>query len=857
MTFKNLHRPISLLLTVLLLLGLLSPALAQPMPDPQQVESLLRTLSPEQRQQLREQLKADAEADAQTQPSSSPSPSSRPQPQYKSIPQSTTQPGTESAPNTSDSPANKDQNTAPARAPDASDGSTIPPAAEGLRIMNGLEKVRAKNRVDTLKSLERFGASFFARSLEELPDTDELSVPDDYQLVPGDKLNFAAYSDYGGEDTSVLEVDNDGQMLVPGIGAVKAGGLTKRQIDAALAASVASRFPGMNVRTTFVKVRKVRVFVLGESVRPGGYLMNPNATVLDALLHAGGPSEAGSYRDIRLERNGHTIRTFDLYDLLLRGKTNTPRLLHGDRIFVPIKGQEVSVAGEVQRPARYELRQEKTLADVLQLAGGLKPEAYGTTIQLERIDSFQKRKLLDLPLKDASTTLVKAGDLIYVNPVLNDLANGVYIEGAVKRPGWYQLTRGMRVSDLVRQAEGLEDGAFAGQAELFRTDSRSEPLRLIGFDLNKALMGDQSENHTLQSEDRVVVYSRQEALVDSERVRVQGEVKSPGEYSRFENMRVRDLLTMAGGLTPEASMKAELARPGANGRLTLIPIDLDQVIHDTKASSNLAVHDLDVLIIRKELRSKRWPASITLIGEFNNPGQYAIDPDRETLADVIKRAGGPTDLAYPRAAVFTRQLPELLASEQNALAQDVFADLQEVARQIAVVENMRQSRSQSLGAASQLNFSQLAKTAVAPPRKLNSILSTGRVPINLEQIISRGVGDPRVKDGDILFLPQKPEMVIVSGAVVLPSPIVWRPNDHVDSYIAQAGGFAEDAAEDKTLVLRVDGSLVKAKSAGALEPGDLILVPPKALVSRPGAFEQFLGVLQVIANGAFVWRIFR
>lgn len=828
MSAASLRTRIVFFLTLLLLLCSLSPVLSQQRPTQEQIDAALKTLSPEQLEELRQRL---GPAGATPSPSATtPSPGSTP----------LVSPGS------------------PGAAPNQQ-GTTISPEAprfEGLKVMDGLEKARAERRVTTLESLERFGASFFNRTLEELADTEDLTVPDDYQILAGDQLNVTAYNVNGGDNSVTSTVDEKGELYVPGAGPVGVGGLTKAQVDAKLGALVASKFPNMRVRTAFVKVRKIRVFVLGESVRPGGYLMNPNSTVLDALLHAGGPSESGSFRAITLERRGQTIRTFDLYDLLIRGKTDSPRLLHGDRVFVPLKGVEVSAAGEVQRPAIYELLKEKTLADVIKLAGGLRPEAYSPTLKLERIDSNQQRKLLDLPLAEASRTQVKAGDMIYVNPVLDDLANGVFVEGAVRRPGWYQLSLGMTVADLIKRAEGLADGAYASHAELFRLDSRSEPLRLLGFDLGKAMQGDPTQNLTLHPEDRLVVYSRKEAMVDKERVRIQGEVQTPGEFARFTQMRVRDLIVMAGGVTPEASMSAELARPGPNGRLTLLPVDLNQVLIRPDSPANIPIQDLDVLIVRRELRSKRWPASVTLLGEFKNPGEYAVDPDRETLADVVRRAGGPTELAYPRAAVFTRQLPKILAGERTKLAQDVLADLQEIAKQIALVENLRLSRGAAAGVAGQVNFSPLANAALAPPRRLDSVLSTGRVPIDLEAIVSRGQGDPRVKDGDVLFLPQKPEMVIVSGAITLPSPIVWKAKLEARDYIEQAGGFAEDAAEDRVLVLRVNGSLLKEHQVDEIEPGDLILVPPRALIARPGAFEQLLTVLQVVANGAFFWRVF-
>lgn len=210
---------------------------------------------------------------------------------------------------------------------------------------------------------------------------------------------------------------------------------------------------------------------------PGATLHRSNSTVLDALLQAGGPSPAGSYRRIKLERQGRTIGNFDLYDLLVHGTTGSPRLRHGDRVFVPLAGPDVSLAGEVQRPAIYEVRNEKTLLDMVKLAGGLRPQAYSPILKLERVSASRTRKLLDIPYRLAATTPIQPGDFIYVNPVLEDLSNGVYVDGSVKRPGWYQLKPGMTISGLVRQAEGLQDGSYSGQAELYRLESAHNPSR--------------------------------------------------------------------------------------------------------------------------------------------------------------------------------------------------------------------------------------------------------------------------------------------------------------------------------------------------------------------------------------------
>ncbi len=501
--------------------------------DIQQYESILKSLSPEQLQQLRERL-------------SVPNPNSPPTPGSSATP---TPNGGYSAPSNSENKLPLDPYRNPAKEfPGSTQDGTIPNLPNrmgeqpGSRIMDSLEKAQATRRSQRLTDLSRFGTSFFSRSKEELIRSDELAIPDDYEMVPGDQMNITSFNLKGGEMTNLVEVDDKGQFLVPGIGPVNVRGKTKKRVDLQLNQMISSRFKNMRISTTIVKVRKIRVFVLGESVRPGGYLVNPNSTVLDALLQAGGPSATGSYRKIKLERGGQTVATFDLYDLLLHGTTGSPRLVNGDRVFVPLMGPSVAMAGEVQRPALYELRNERTLADVIRLAGGLSPQAYAPALKLERVAENRNRKLVDIPFDRARNTRIEPGDFVYVNSVLEDFSNGVFIDGSVKRPGWYQLSHGMKVSDLVKAAEGLKDGTFAGQSELFRLESRDKPLKMLGFDLSRALIGDPTQNLSLRSEDRIVIYSREEALVDKERVRVQGEVKSPGEFARFSNMRVRDLL---------------------------------------------------------------------------------------------------------------------------------------------------------------------------------------------------------------------------------------------------------------------------------------------------------------------------
>ena len=763
--------------------------------------------------------------------------------------------GSEPAPT---SPNNGDSNGGGTVDPDANAPHKSARGSQGtwkdVKTLDGLEEALQSEVKVKLRSLPRFGEDFFKRSKEELVKSQAGAVPEDYAISTGDELTVTTYNTRGGATVQNVPVSNAGDTYLKGIGPMNVAGMNRAQAEAEIDARYRERFPNMRSRVSFAKIPQINVTVLGEARVPGSYQMNPGSTVLDALLFAKGPSNSGSYRAVQLQRDGKVIAWYDIYNVLVYGKTAATRLRNGDRIFIPLMGDEIAITGEVKRPGRYEIRNEHTLKQILNLAGGVVAEGFSPVLKVNRVSSNQVRRIVDIPLKESASFAVQNGDIVTVAPVTDNLKNGVYLSGAVTRPGWYQLVGGMRVSELVRQAEGLARGAYAGHAELFREDSPTEPLRMRGIELDRALQGDPAHDLRLQPQDRLVVYDASEALFNKERVRIQGEVKEPGEYPRYREMKIRDLLVLAGGTTPEAATKAEVTRPGPDGRLAFIPINLDGVMGSADSPDNIELRPLDVVIIRKELRKRRWPASITLAGEFRNPGVYTVDPERETLQSVVERAGGFTPQAYPKAAVFTRPIPEIMRTDRKELAADVFSNIQEVVRQIAKVENARRQRVASQPSDSLTQLASGGEVA-AMPRVLDKVLSTDRIPVDLVSMMNKGIGDPGIKDGDVLYVPQEPEMVIVSGAVLMPSPIVWQPGKSAKAYIKRTGGFAKDAAKDEVVVMRVNGELVRERDAGDIEPGDLILVPPKALIAYPGAFEQFLNVLQVVSGGFFVWNV--
>lgn len=716
---------------------------------------------------------------------------------------------------------------------------------------------RAKQTRETRRGdeLPRFGERYFHNAKFQLIESNEAKVPQDYSLTEGDQLDITTYNVKGGESSQPMTIDNKGEVFLPGAGPVNIRGMNLSSAQAKMSSAVTRKFPNMRVKASVIQIRKLRVFLVGEVRKPGGYLVNPGSTSLDALLAGGGPTKTGSYRRVQLQRDGQKIADIDLYSLLMTGKAASPRLRDGDRIFVPAMGPEVVVDGEVIRPARYELLHEKSLQQVLNFAGGLKPEAYAGVIHIERVSSGVYRTLADVRLKEAPGTKIQGGDSIYVSPVLEDLSLSVFIEGAVRRPGWYALTPGMTVSALIKMAQGLEDDAFPGHAELYRQPGPAQATELIGLELEKALKGDRKFDLPLKGKDRIIVHDRKMASFNKERVRIDGEITRPGEYPRFEAMTVRDLLVQAGGLTPEAGASAEIARPSGDGRLAFLPVDVEKVLDTADTTSNYKLQNGDLLVIRRELRARRWPASVTLGGEVRNPGVYAVDPTTDTLASVIARAGGLTEKAYPAGAVFVRNRAEIMRPDHETLTGDVFKTLQQVANQFAQAESARLSGANRSGG--QIDLSNLTNQKTIQARDIDHILSNERIPLNLNRLLKDGVGDPGLREGDVVYIPAPPTTVVVAGAVIMPTSFAFDQTWGVQEYIDRAGGYAKDAETGEVLVMRAGGEVRRADRIEKIMPGDTILVPPRAIVAEPGLFERFVSVLQVVGNAFVLGRILR
>jgi protein involved in polysaccharide export with SLBB domain len=405
-------------------------------------------------------------------------------------------------------------------------------------------------------SLRQYGYAMFASNVSTFAPVDDVPVGPDYVLGPGDDLSINVWGPV--ETTVVRTVDRNGRIVLPKVGDLRVWGLTFAQADRLIREQLSRYYRGFRTSMTMGRLRTVRVHVVGEVCQPGVYTLSALATLTNALFSAGGPTKLGSLRDIRLLRNHHTVGTLDLYDFLQRGdRSHDFRLESGDTIFVPTIGDVVAVAGEVKRPAIYELRGEVRVSDLIEMAGGITPRAYLKRVQIVRPQQSAERAATDVDLsrfylqgERASNPPVNAGDLVLIYRSDPRIYNVVRVDGAVKYAGAYELKPMMRISQLL-PPETLLPEAYADRVEVSRrrTDLSVE---ILPVNLRKAWSGDRDQDLLLKPLDEVAIRS---AYRPPRTVVLQGQVVRPGTYVIADGERLSSVLERAGGFTDKAFLK--------------------------------------------------------------------------------------------------------------------------------------------------------------------------------------------------------------------------------------------------------------------------------------------------------------
>jgi protein involved in polysaccharide export with SLBB domain len=692
-------------------------------------------------------------------------------------------------------------------------------------------------------ALKHFGYDLFERAPSTFAPVTNVPVPSDYIVGPGDQLDVQLY---GNQNRSLkLTVGHDGRVTLPDIGPIGVGGLLFSQAKASIEGRIERQMIGIHANVSMSDTRSIRVFVLGEASYPGSYTISGLGTITSALFAAGGVRANGSLRNVELKRRGALVRRFDLYDLLIRGDTTDDvKLLQGDVIFIPPVGATVSVDGEVQRPAIYEIRNESTVADAVRLAGGLKPEADPPGAMLTRIDGNLRRVVIRVDLSPGAPAQgLRNGDLLRVPRLPPTLDSGVLVQGRTYSGGAFAFRPGMRLTDIIRSVDELQPDADLHYLLIRREIPPDRHISVLSADLAAALADPSGKaNIELMPRDRITVFDlsagrsriihpvldelrlQGDVRQPSQVVHVNGSVRIPGDYPLEPDMHVSDLVRAGGGLTEAAyGANAELTRydvvNGQTRRTQLIQIDLAAALRGDPAN-NVKLAAFDTLTV-KQVEEWQAQASVTLRGEVRFPGMYAVKRG-ETLKSVIERAGGLTEYAFPEGSVFTRD--ELRKREQAQM--DMLAERMQ--RDLALLA-LEGAAANQAGAATALSVGQTLLS------QLKSTQAVGRLVIDLPATMRSPVGSPAdviMRNGDELVVPKFQQQVMVIGEVQNATSLLYSAGLSRDNYIARSGGMTQRADSGKVYVVRANGSVVASSgsrwfggSTVKIQPGDTIVVP--------------------------------
>lgn len=509
-------------------------------------------------------------------------------------------------------------------------------------------------------ALERFGADVFRNgtgNFDELPM--DLPVGPEYVLGPGDGLSVELF---GGISQRLQRVvDRTGRLALPEVGSVEVSGRNLGEAQRLVQDVLRTQYRDVQADISLSRLRSVRVYVVGDVERPGAYDVSSLSTPLNALYQAGGPTARGSLRILRHMRGRQLVRQTDVYDLLLHGlRSGVEGLEPGDTILAPPLGAQVTVEGMVRRPAIYELNGETTLAEVLQLAGGVLQSGTLRHIDVERVEAHLRRTMLrlDIPEDNDQETVARAladfqvedGDRIKISPILPYADRTIYLSGHVVRPGKFAYRDGMKLSDVVKSYSDLLPEPYRRHAEIIRLLPPDYKPAVLAFNLDDALEGG-DHDIALKPFDTIRIFGRFD-FEDAPSVRVSGEVRHPGDHLTRGATRLRDAIFLAGGVTRDAEMgDAQVFRRRESGEFEVISVNLGRALRGGERD-NILLEPKDQLIIHKNPRTID-PASVKIEGEIVRPGKYPLG-ESLTAAGLVGLAGGLKRGAYTEAADLTR-----------------------------------------------------------------------------------------------------------------------------------------------------------------------------------------------------------
>ena len=696
-----------------------------------------------------------------------------------------------------------------------------------------------------------FGSELFKNGNITFEPNLRIATPRNYVVGPDDKLIIDLTGD--NEVNYNLAVSTEGVISLPYVGRVVVGGLTIEQASAKIRSAMARTYPALaSGRTSLAinlgNIRSIKVTITGQATKTGTYTLSSLSSVYNALNAAGGPSANGSFRNIQVIRGNRVIATLDVYDYILRGlQTNNIRLQDQDVINIPTFDKRVEVTGEVKNPAFFEVVKGETFRDVINFASGFTTEAYTGKIKVFQ-NTSKERRISDVADTEFNTYNPQNGDKFIVEAILERFENRVEITGSVFRPGVYELERGLTLKGLITKADGLTEDAFLNRGYINRLNP-DQTASLISFDVAKILAGTEPDI-TLLREDKITISSIFD-LREEYTVSIQGEVRAPGSFQYADNLKLEDLIQMAGGFKEGATPnRIEVARRVRNTdptskkaqTATLFTLNVDRDLKLT--TDTFTIQPFDIISVRSS-ESYTVQRQVKLEGEVLYPGLYTIANKDERISDLIKRAGGLTAYAYADGASLKRPGAEKVnPNDKNAINTKDEDDK----------KLLGLKRAQEAG----------VKDTVAVDIE-QKLIQSDLVGINLVKILDRPQSkyDILVEDGDIIRVPKQLQTVKVSGEVLNPNSIVYLPGKGLKQYVNGAGGFTTSARKGNVYVIYPNGSAAAVssflffRSYPKIKPGSEILVPKRADREKVSP-QAWIGIGTALASlGAIVVSLLR
>lgn len=656
-----------------------------------------------------------------------------------------------------------------------------------------------------------FGSELFDNpNLNFEPDL-KLATPMNYILGPGDELQVSVYGVQ--EYNANIPISVEGKISIQYVGQISVSGISieaaTQKIKSAIAKVYSTVRSGQSqVSVSLSQIRTIKITVVGGK-QPGNYSISSLATVYNALHLAGGPGKNGSYRNIELIRNNKVYKNIDIYRFLVKGdQSDNVSLKENDVIRIPAYSQRVTVEGQVKRPGIFEMKKGESFTDLLNFASGFNEFAYTASVNVTQ-KTGKEFKVHDINESEFSSYLPQSGDVFRITKILNRFENRIKIEGAVFRPDYYSYNEGMRISDLITRAEGLKEDAYAKRARIIRLKS-DLTTEIVNVDLDAALSGDLNADLELKREDVMTVYSILD-FREEYKVTIDGEVKNPGVYEYFENLTLNDLVVQVGGLTGSASKRVEIARMvksdviDENDPKRIELLELEITSENNEQIKNFILKPFDVINIRR-IAVYEKPEMVVVSGAVTYPGKYVLANKKETVYNVVMRAGGVTSIADIDGVKIKRPI------NQDQIDQIESVDL-----------NLSKSKNDSIDSNDKL------------AKKLKEDLKFATIPVNWEKIVKdkNHYSNVTLFPGDEIIVATFNEGVKVTGNVLLTSEIPYRNGKGFKYYINSVGGVDSKGWKKKAYIIypngkaSVTGSFLFFRDYPSVTPGSQIVVPEK------------------------------